>query len=77
LSNGVLKAPVGQWSGPFRSGYGWHLVRVTQHDADRILSFAEARDRVELDFIQAARDSRNNASFAKLAKKYSVVRTPS
>jgi peptidyl-prolyl cis-trans isomerase C len=77
LTGGVLKAPVGEWSGPYRSGYGWHLVRVTQHEADRTLSFAEARDRVELDFIQDARDSRNTASFAKLAKKYSVVRTAS
>ena len=26
----VEEAPVGQWAGPFESGYGLHLVRVDQ-----------------------------------------------
>jgi len=30
----IDEAPVGQWSGPFQSSYGWHLVRVAARTPD-------------------------------------------
>lgn len=74
LSSAVLKASVNQWSGPFRSGYGWHLVYVSEHETARVPVLAEVADRVKADFVHSARESRNEATFAKLASKYEVLR---
>ena len=31
----LFAAPPGRWSGPFRSGFGWHVVRVSDAEPER------------------------------------------
>lgn len=40
----------GSWSLPIESRFGWHLVKVIEHDAGAQASFEEVRDRVRLDY---------------------------
>jgi peptidyl-prolyl cis-trans isomerase C len=68
----ALEAPIGQWSGPYRSGYGWHLVLVTHRTSARTPQFDEVRSEVRDDFVAAERERRAAETLAKLRKKYVV-----
>lgn len=68
----ALQAPVGEWSGPYRSGYGWHLVLVTHRSPARTPDFEQVRDAVRDDFIAAERERRAAATLAELRKKYVI-----
>lgn len=70
----LVEAPVGAWSGPYRSGYGWHLVFVSARDAERPVPFAEVRQQVEQDYVQAERARRNEEGLDLIRGKYTVVR---
>ena len=56
---------IGEWFGPVRSAYGWHVVRIHAYSTPRVRPLAEVRDQVHLDWqrqeIEADRDRRLNA----------------
>jgi len=74
LSRKLFGVPAGRWAGPFRSGYGWHLVRVQSVEPPRQLSLAEAREQVRADLISARQDQTNNRAFTALKSRFTVVR---
>ena len=43
FSRAVFTAPTGQWSGPFRSGYGWHVVHIDARRAASTPSFTHSQ----------------------------------
>ena len=69
-------APIGHWSGPFRSGYGWHLLRVSEREAARPLRLHEIRARVHEDYLQYGRQAANEQAYAELAGRYRVQQQP-
>jgi peptidyl-prolyl cis-trans isomerase C len=69
----VQAAPVGHWSGPYRSGYGWHLIYVDARQGSSRPALKDVRDQVRNDDLQEAQDVANQQAFNKLAKNYSVV----
>jgi hypothetical protein len=69
----LFTAPVEQWAGPFKSGYGWHLVRVSGRETSQPTDFTLVRSRVQADYLAYARDKRNNEEFRRLASKYHIV----
>jgi peptidyl-prolyl cis-trans isomerase C len=75
FSNAVFSASPGQWVGPLRSGYGWHLIRVEARQAAGRPLFADVRDRVRTDYLLDEQARRNVAAFNDLAGEYEVVRT--
>jgi peptidyl-prolyl cis-trans isomerase C len=74
FSHMLFKAPVGHWAGPFRSSYGWHLVRVQSKAASRTPPVSEIRDQVRDDAIAAAQVISNEKSFQALKARFTVVR---
>ncbi|HKR89694.1 MAG TPA: peptidylprolyl isomerase [Phenylobacterium sp.] len=74
LSRKLFSAPTGRWSGPFRSIYGWHLVRVSETAAARVLPFEAVRDRVRGEAIAARQEAANRKAFEDLKARYSLVR---
>lgn len=74
LVQAVFTAPLGRWSGPYRSAYGWHLIRVAERTEPRKPPLAEVRDRVRTDYLQAAQDAANAAAFQRLASRFTIVR---
>ena len=68
----VFKAPVGRWIGPIRSGYGWHLVFVSESLAPRLPDLNEIRDQVAKDFKEDARLAQNARGYKALRAKYAV-----
>ena len=73
LSHAVFTAKVGQWAGPYRSGFGWHLVRVTDARSGTTQPFEAVAARVLDDWKASQRDNLNAKSFAALKAKYNVV----
>ncbi len=74
LAHRLASAPVGRWSGPYRSGYGWHLVRVDARTAATRADLADVRDRVREDYLHAAQAQANAEAMARLKARYTVVR---
>lgn len=62
-----------QWQGPVESGYGLHLVYVSQHEQASVLPFADVRERVKNDYLFELRQERNEQVLDKLKERYQIV----
>ncbi|MEE9180616.1 MAG: peptidylprolyl isomerase [Vicinamibacteria bacterium] len=69
----VSGLPIGEWSGPVESGYGLHLVRVSERSEDRLPELAEVREAVTRDWRVREREQTNDELFRQLREKYHVV----
>jgi hypothetical protein len=78
--SGLLReVPLGVWSGPVNSGYGVHLVRITEAVPGRLPALAEVRDAVARDWSAARGAEARQAIFDRLRSRYAVkiAETPS
>jgi hypothetical protein len=73
LTDELFKLPPGQWSGPFRSGYGWHLVYVTHRLPPDVPPFEQIQEQVRADYRDEQRNLLNARGFETLRSKYTVV----
>ena len=73
VSQQLFEAPIGQWSGPFRSGYGWHLVYVTNRLPPRLPSLQEVHERVLTDYLAERREAINTQNFGELRDRYTII----
>lgn len=72
----IEAAPVGAWTGPVRSPYGWHLVRVDAREPGRDPSLDEVAALVRRDWEDERRRELATARFEALRSRYSVVVAP-
>ncbi len=70
----LFGAPVGHWSGPYRSGYGWHLIYASSASKARTASFAQAHEAVRTAYLQSLQAKANAATRDALRAKYRVIR---
>ena len=66
----------GPWTGPVESGYGMHLVQVSERVEPRIPSLAEVREAVKRDWLLARRLEAGERSYRKLLQRYTVAIEP-
>ncbi len=66
------KAPVGEWTGPVASGFGLHLIRVSERVPGRVPALDEVRDAVAREWTNARRAEIEDQRFAKLLKRFVV-----
>lgn len=64
---------VGQWQGPIESGFGTHLVLVTERDEGRMPVLKEVRDAVKLEWSNAQRSETKEKFYEALLKRYTVT----
>ncbi|MBK7252271.1 MAG: peptidyl-prolyl cis-trans isomerase [Gammaproteobacteria bacterium] len=74
LSTRVFELPEGRWSGPLRSGFGWHLVRIEAREAPRLASFAEMESALRSDWQDEQRAQRKRAGLERRMQGYRIVR---
>jgi peptidyl-prolyl cis-trans isomerase C len=72
LSHVLFQLPLHQWSGPYRSGYGWHLVYVSGHQAPVLPALREVRERVLTDYADDQRHKLEERAFDNLKANYKV-----
>jgi hypothetical protein len=65
--------PPGQWNGPIESGYGVHLVRISERTEGRMLELAEVRDAVRREWANGRRLEANDKCYQELLKHYVVT----
>ena len=65
--------PVGQWTGPVQSGYGFHLVYIHDREESTMPEFAEIQDRVLQDWAGDKRREVDEKFYASLLTRYKVV----
>jgi hypothetical protein len=63
----------GQWQGPVVSGYGVHLVLVSERSEGRLPALAEVRDSVRREWDNARRLEANEKFYQELLKRYTVI----
>jgi len=63
----------GQWQGPVESGYGLHLVWVSERTEGRLPPMAEVRDAVRRDWGTARRLEANDKFYQALLERYTVT----
>jgi peptidyl-prolyl cis-trans isomerase C len=66
------KLPVGQWAGPVRSGYGWHLVFIETRQEPRLPEFEKVRDFVAREYEYQSELEAQEEVFKELLAKYEV-----
>ncbi|UCD34132.1 MAG: peptidyl-prolyl cis-trans isomerase, partial [Nitrospiraceae bacterium] len=76
FSRTVIDLNPGQWEGPVRSGYGLHLVFVTEQEPERLPELDEVRDQVEREWVFARKKEMQEAMYKKLLERYTVVIEP-
>ena len=75
LASALYTAPVGQWMGPYQSGYGWHLVFVSGRTESAVPALADIRDEVAKLAQAAAQTAADEKAYAVLKTRYTIVRT--
>jgi len=68
--------PKGQWAGPIESGYGLHLVRVTEYRPAELPDLAEIRALVLREWSIEQRQKRSDEFYRQLRARYSVIIEP-
>lgn len=69
----LTRLPKNVWSGPVKSTYGLHLVRVTDKTDGYNPPLAEVRQGVEAKWRTARRDTFRQDEYQRLREKYEVV----
>ena len=73
FAQGLLDTEPGSWQGPVLSGYGQHLVYVTERVESALPAFAEVQDRVQADWFEDHRKKTNERFYETLSARYEVI----
>ena len=66
------KAEPGRWAGPYRSGYGWHLLRVIARQGPATPAFEDVEDAVREAWLRDAREKASVERIEALVKGYRI-----
>ncbi|MGO8154583.1 peptidyl-prolyl cis-trans isomerase [Rhizobium leguminosarum] len=66
------KISAGQWTGPVKSGFGLHLIRVSERVPGRVPALEVVRDAVAREWTNAKRKELEDQRFTELLKRYVV-----
>ena len=69
----VLSIPTGEWTGPIQSGYGLHIVRITNRTESRIPELKEVLQKVITDMSYENRKAAEDQFYSELVPRYKVV----
>ncbi len=69
----LMQAKTGEWFGPVRSGYGWHLFFVEAKSPAYQPTLAEIKDKLVRDYLHDAREQLNEKAWEQLAVHYDIV----
>lgn len=68
----LRRLPVGRWSGPVQSGFGWHAVRVRKVIASGTPPMSDIRQRVSNDWQSETQATREAAAYQALLDGYAI-----
>ena len=68
-----VTVPVGSWQGPVASGFGVHLVYISERVDGSVPPLDEVREAVEREWLAAKRKESNEALYENWRALYSVT----
>jgi hypothetical protein len=72
FADGLVNLETGKWTGPVRSGYGLHLVRINNFTPARDPELHEVREKVEVEWLELRRRNATDELYERLAEQYSI-----
>lgn len=73
LAEALFAAAPGEWSGPFRSDFGLHVVRLRSRSEARLPPYDEIAARVAEEFGEQRRREANERAYQEMRARYEVV----
>lgn len=73
MAEALFTAPPGDWAGPYRSDFGFHLVRLRSRTEARLPPYDEIAARVAEEFGAKRRREENEAAYRRLRANYNVI----
>lgn len=73
FADALRDGAVGEWTGPVRSSYGAHLVRITKRVDGGLPALDRVRSRVRADFVRARRARAVRRAIDVLRARYTVA----
>lgn len=73
IADALFTSPPADWTGPFESDFGLHLVRLRNRSEARLPPYEEIREQVAEEFAAERRRERNDAEYARMRERYDVV----
>lgn len=74
FAQALFSSSVGRWSGPIRSGYGWHLVRVQVRKVPHAPDFATVVEDVRADWRNDRQNQLKQDALQHIVAQYRVIR---
>jgi len=68
----ISAAAPGQWLGPVESGYGFHLVCISQRQDSQLPALADIREQVRREWLNAKRNDATDKFYEALLRGYSI-----
>ncbi|MEI5682079.1 peptidyl-prolyl cis-trans isomerase [Mesorhizobium sp. CGMCC 1.15528] len=72
FADALLAVEPGKWTGPLKSGYGMHLVFVSERQTARMPPFEAVRDKVVTEWRRESEQKASQDYLAQLRQKYGV-----
>lgn len=72
FSKRISVMPVGQWSGPVRSGLGWHLLYPRAYSEPTVPEFEDVRLMVEQRYLEQKSQELKQREYEKVRMKYTI-----
>lgn len=76
FATGLVGLPLGSWSGPITSGYGVHLVKLTERKDGELPPLADVRDAVAREWKNDRRHALEAQRLEDYMKNYDIVIDP-
>jgi peptidyl-prolyl cis-trans isomerase C len=73
LAEAVFSLDPGDWTGPYQSDFGLHVVRLRARAAPRLPPFDEIREQVATELAAERRRERNEAEYQRMRARYRIV----
>ncbi len=73
FANQLFTLETNTWQGPIKSGYGLHLVRISEKIDARMPELASVIDKVRTDLMFEQRQKVNNDIYERLKERYEIV----
>jgi len=73
FADNIVKLTSNQWHGPVESGYGIHLVYLSEIVPAARRSFDQVRKQVQTDYLFDLRREANDKVYAKLRERYEIM----
>jgi hypothetical protein len=69
----LFRSDINSWQGPIRSGYGLHLVRISEKIDSRMPELASVIDNVRTDLMFEQKKMMNEEIYKKFKERYEIV----